>query len=95
MKHIVQFISIALIFLFAGAVTFVSTSEKMPVAPDDANHAQDEAAIRKMVADVQDAWGTRNLPNAASQLPFCRRSGSGFVPLFVALNKWDLVAVHS
>jgi uncharacterized protein (TIGR02246 family) len=60
MKHIVRFISMALILLFAGAVTFVSTSEKMPMAPDDANHAQDEAAIRKMVADVQDAWNRRD-----------------------------------
>jgi putative tryptophan/tyrosine transport system substrate-binding protein len=32
-----------------------------PVEPDDANHAQDEAAIRKIVADVEDAWNRRDV----------------------------------
>ena len=56
MQHIVRFTSIALILLFAGALTLVSTSERMRTGPDDANRAQDEAAIRKVVADGVDAW---------------------------------------
>jgi uncharacterized protein (TIGR02246 family) len=31
-----------------------------PVVADDANQAQDEAAIRKMVTDIQDAWNRRD-----------------------------------
>jgi len=33
---------------------------------DDANHAQDEAAIRKMVSDVQDAWNRRDPQGGAA-----------------------------
>jgi uncharacterized protein (TIGR02246 family) len=60
MKHIVRFTSMALLLLFAGALTLVSTSKRMGLGPDDTNHAQDEAAIRKMLADVDDAWNRQD-----------------------------------
>jgi uncharacterized protein (TIGR02246 family) len=60
MKHVVRFISTALILLFGGASTLVRTSERMRTEPDDANHAQDEAAIRRIVADNTDAWNRRD-----------------------------------
>jgi len=35
-------------------------AQRSPTAPDDANHAQDEAAIRKIVADGVEAWNRRD-----------------------------------
>lgn len=61
MKHIARFTAIALILLFAGALTLVSANERMRTGPDDANHAQDEAAIRQKIANGDEAWNRRDV----------------------------------
>jgi uncharacterized protein (TIGR02246 family) len=50
----------------SGTGTRNLRAQDAPTAPDDTNHASDEAAIRKMVADVQDAWNRRDPQGGAA-----------------------------
>jgi non-heme chloroperoxidase len=42
------------------ATIFVESAAKTPTNPERTSSSEDEAAIRKMVADVQDAWNRRD-----------------------------------